>query len=184
MDTIDDVASFQRKALEVVLALLVQHNVRTSERLNELKARKLLEEPLWKLLELQGKYGGRYISEGVRELEVALEKRVSASTGKWPERTLRERLRLGPAPSNQQWRDQNEYCCALEHVSERKNLVDELLLRPHAAQSIVDQHLFGCVILRCEHGFLREGKLDIDDVWVRYRGRLRVWDRETQQYLF
>ncbi len=58
--------------------------------LNSFKGRALLDVPLWKLLGTQGKYGGQYISEGVRTLELKLGRLVNKSYCVWPEKLLQQ----------------------------------------------------------------------------------------------
>jgi hypothetical protein len=53
----------------VVLRFFAGRRIRRVEQLNAVKGKKRLEESLWKLLELNGKYGGDHISEGVRQVE-------------------------------------------------------------------------------------------------------------------
>jgi hypothetical protein len=48
-------AEFHREALRHILSFLVVKGIRRVDQLNALKAKKLLKEPLWKLLELNGK---------------------------------------------------------------------------------------------------------------------------------
>jgi hypothetical protein len=178
-----DVTSFHREAIEVILQFLERRGITSMEQLNSLKGRALLDVPLWKLLETEGKYGGRYISEGVRDLELNLGQRVNSSNGSWSEFLLEQHL--GPSPADG-WRKTPEYCCQLEHVSERAKLIAVLLRDPARAQEILDQCLIGCVVLRSEHERLAGADIDPDDPWRRYRQAdppLRVWDRLTEEWV-
>jgi hypothetical protein len=133
----ESITEFHREALRTILSFLKARGVKTVQRLNEMKGRKLLEEPLWKLLELNGKYGGAYISEGVKRVEERLGTRVSASSGKWPSKRLDQVL--GPVPKDSQWqswREAPEYSCNLEHVVERGKIIRFLLDAPESLDAI------------------------------------------------
>jgi hypothetical protein len=176
-------ASFHREAIEVILKFVGQYGIDSIEKLNSFKGRALLDVPLWKLLETEGKYGGRYISEGVRNLEVQLGQQVNKSYGVWPEELLRRHL--GPSPTGG-WMKTPSYSCQLEHVSERAKLIDMLLREPERAQEILDQCLIGCVVLKSEHARLGSADIEPSDPWRRYRQAmppLRVWDRQAEEWV-
>lgn len=175
--------AFHREVIDVILHFVGRRGIRSIEQLNSFKGRGLLDVPLWKLLETEGKYGGRYISEGVRNLELMLGQRVDKSYGIWPEHLLRRHF--GPPPADR-WTKSPAYCCQLEHVSERSKLIDMLLREPERAQEILDQCLIGCVVLKSEHARLSSADIDPRDPWRRYRQAVppvRVWDREAKDWI-
>ena len=181
-----DVVEFHKAALEAVVRFLQRRGIDTLEELNRYKGRKLLDVPLWKILEVRGKYGGRYISEGVRELEVRLGRQVSASSGTWSDKDLERVFR--PPPEARQWSREKRYRCQLEHVNERSLLIREILRSPDRARWIVEHHLIGCVVLTPEHKRLTvvNAETRLDDPWYRYRAAnpsIRVWCRDTQDWL-
>jgi hypothetical protein len=180
----DDVlASFHREAIEVILQFVGRYGINSIEKINSFKSRALLDVPLWKLLETEGKYGGRYISEGVHNLERRLGQPVNKSYGVWPEKLLRHHL--GPSPTDG-WMKTPDYSCQLEHVSERAKLIDMLLREPERAQEIIEQCLIGCVVLKSEHARLGSADIDPGDPWRRYRHAsplLRVWDRQAEEWV-
>ena len=179
----DDLTSFHREAVEVILQFVGRYGISSIELLNSFKGRKLLDEPLWKLLEIEGKYGGRYISEGVRKLELELGQQVNKLSGTWSE-TLLVRHR-GSAP-DKGWGKTPEYCCQLEHVTERVKLIDSLLHEPERAEEILVQCLIGCVVLRAEHKRIGSADIEPSDPWRRYRQAsppIRVWDRHAEDWV-
>lgn len=183
----ESIAEFHREALRIVLSFLKARGIKTVKQLNAMKGRKLLAEPLWKLLELNGKYGGAYISEGVKLVEERLGTRVCASTGTWSSRRLDQVL--GPVPKDlpwQSWCKAPEYSCNLEHVVEIRNIIDTLLTAPESLDAILDNCLLGCVVLRSEHARLGRGELDVRDPWKRYRlasPEIRVWCRDSGDWV-
>jgi hypothetical protein len=180
---VDALTSFHREAIQVILQFVGRHGITSIKQLNSFKARALLDVPLWKLLETEGKYGGRYISEGVRNLELKLGQQVNKSYGVWPENLLSQHLGASPAG---RWMKSPAYCCQLEHVSERAKLIDMLLREPDRAQEILDQCLIGCVVLKSEHARLGGAEIDPSDPWRRYRQAsppLHVWDRLTEAWV-
>src|SRR5687767_6285761 len=104
----DDIERFQHRALKSVLDLLASSGVDTVEKLNAVKGKQLLEVPLWKLLEVRGKYAQQYVSAGVRKLEDTCGEQVSKSRGRWPEQKLRAVLGMPPAKFNT-WSSSNDH---------------------------------------------------------------------------
>lgn len=178
-----DLTSFHRDVLDVLLSFCARRGIKTLTQLNSFNGRALLDVPIWKLLETEGKYGGPYVSDGVHAVELELGQPPSISSGTWPEELLVQRL--GPPPSPDGWSKHPNYCCNLDHVSERANLIDALLHEPHRSREILDQCLIGCVVLRSEHRRIGSAELNPSDPWGRYRDAtptVRVWDRRTKSW--
>jgi hypothetical protein len=181
----EGIVQFQIDALVCMLRFLMGRGINTVAQLNEAKARQMLEEPLWKILEVDGKYGGSFISEGVKAIEGRLGKRVSCSSGQWPERLLRKSF--GDPPDGlSSFRESPHYKCQLEHVAERSQLVPLLLGQPGNTRQIIETHLRGCVVLKIEHQRLeRATELD-NDPWSRYRRAtpsVGVWSRDEGRWI-
>jgi len=140
---------------------------------------------LWKLAELDGKYGGEFVSEGVRALERQIGRPPAASSGMWPERRLR--AVLGLRRREPAWRTTPAYRCQLDHVVQRSDLIDLLLREPERASDI-EPLILGCVVLKNEHRRLATTPGTIDDPWRKYReakgAPVRVWSRRTARWLF
>lgn len=175
------VAEFHQLALQEMLVFMRRHHVTSMKKLNALNARKLLDEPLWKILEVKGKYGGRYISEGVYLLEQRFATPVRASSGQWPKAVLQKHL--GEPQESKPWSTHEDYSCVLEHVNERSRIIEALLADTDNSREILGQYLFGCVVLKSEHGKLASHELVQGDPWVRYRGKVRVWDRDVKDWV-
>jgi len=179
----DQVKVFHLEAITIFLEFLKKFGIENRNQLNQYKGRALLDVPLWKLLETSGKYGGRYVSEGVLNLERTLGKKVHESQGSWPERLLVEHL--GPAPANG-WSKHPSYCCQLEHVSQRSQIIDLLLREPERSSEILDEFLIGCIVLKEEHKRLGDSEIVSGDPWLRYRTAsppVRVWDRKNEEWV-
>ncbi len=179
----EQIIFFHREILELLLKFVKKYNITNIQQLNSYKARKLFDEPLWKLLETEGKYGGRYISEGVHNLELILECTVDKNNGRWNGKLLEKHF---GNPPDGDWKKSYSHCCNLDHVSERAKLISLLLQEPERAKEILDQCLVGCVVLKSEHNKLGSAIIEPKDPWRRYREaypKIRVWDRETENWL-
>jgi hypothetical protein len=179
----DRIKSFHLEAITILLEFLKKFGIENRTQLNQYNGRALLDVPLWKLLETRGKYGSRYISEGVLNLERTLGKKVHESQGSWPERLLVQHF--GPAPANG-WSKNPSYCCQLEHVSQRSQIIDLLLREPGRASEILAEFLIGCVVLKEEHKRLGDSEIVSGDPWLRYRMAsppVRVWDRKNEEWV-
>ena len=143
-----------------------------------------MDQPLWKLLELNGKYAQDCISEGVYLIEQATGKEVSKSTGKWPASVLHSafpHLEDGSDPTVSRL-----YRCHLEHVISRKLLVSKLISSELSVSDVVNRYLLGCVILASEHLRLGLEGESIEDPWRKYREAsppVRVWHRREQAWI-
>lgn len=178
----EEISSFHKEAIEVILKFLGKYKITNIKQLNSFKGRDLLDVPLWKLLETEGKYGGRYISEGVRNLELILGKRAN-SNGSWNEKLMEKHF--GETPDGG-WKKNPSFCFQLDHVSERAKLINILLQEPEKATEILEQCLIGCIVLKSEHNRLKSVEINPKDPWRRYREAspaIRVWDRETENWL-
>jgi|GEM_PF-3728535 len=176
---------FHRQALRNTLDFLAQQGIRQSEQLKQVKGDMLLGTSLWKLLELDGKYGGDHISEGVLAVEQRLNEQVGRTYGTWSTRALKI---LGPAPQNlNSWSKSEDYSCNLEHVVEKRHLIAELLNRPQDIDTILNS-LIGCVVLKSEHARLKRlPTFEPQDPWKRYREAspkpIKVWSRLKKDWL-
>lgn len=178
----DELVSFHRDAIDLLLRFCQEKGISSLRELNAVKGRTLFDGPLWKLLETKGKYGGRYISQGVLELEKRFEQPPSVSYGVWPESLLVEHL--GKRKTAGTWQRDPDFRCQLDHVSERANLIEAMLVAPRHAQQLLDQCLLGCILLQSEHVRLGRAAIDPKDPWRRYRdASIRVWDREQAQWV-
>lgn len=150
----------------------------------EARLRETIDQPLWKLLELEGKYHSEFISEGVLNIEQITGERVTPSSGKWKEATLRRFF-----PVNDPGRDLSslpDFRCQLEHVIPRKLLVEQLITKQISVEELVDQHLLGCVVLGSEHRRLGAEVMALDDPWHKYRNAnppVRVWSRTSSRWV-
>lgn len=178
----DAIATFHRDALKTMLRFIADREITNLDGLNAVDGRKLLDEPLWKLLETDGKYGGDLISEGVKSIEDNLRCKVRASTGTWPEKDLQHWL--GNPPDGRLWGKDDSYCCHLEHVVERAQIIQMLFSEPGRIDEILDRFLIGCVILRSEHHRLKSVAFDPHDSWNRYRkAGIKVWSRTRNDWV-
>ena len=118
------IRDIQKRFLVNFLDFCEQNQIHDRKDVLSLKLREVLDHPLWKLLELDGKYGGRYISEGVHQLETVLGKRVSRTAGRWPKKLVKEKQKM---LADMGFDEHSSLKCQLDHVSERKQLGDALM---------------------------------------------------------
>jgi hypothetical protein len=182
MKDAEAIIDFHRTALKLMLRFITERGITSLKELNAVNGRKLLDEPLWKLLETEGKYGGPLISAGVKAIEEQLSRKVNASSGTWPEAALQ--LWLGPPLYVSEWKSHASFCCHLEHVIERASIIQLLLAEPERADEILDTALIGCVVLREEHLRLASKEFDLADPWKRYRlAGIKVWSRTQNDWI-
>ena len=177
------------KQKDILIRLMEMYNelgLNTRELINEFKAMKILEEPLWKIPEANGKSNQRYISAGVKNIRQVLDdnniKNRRNAKSIWTDTQLKKAFEQIPnlLPSL----DLNHYKVQLEHVVERKVIIDLILENPGNILEIVNQNNVGCLVLESEHNQLPNELYDDNDIWVRYRGNIRVWDRCSKKWVF
>ena len=154
--------SFWKKSLENSVAFLKANGVNQYSDLSKYNARSLIEPPLWRIPETNGKYHTRFFSREVWERTLSEGKLPSKSTGKW--KSPRAEVML-------------------EHVVERAPLITWILEDPNRIQRIEDVCI-GCIVTKEESKKLpsRQG-VDGSDVWKRYRiGKIDVYDRLLQRW--
>jgi len=177
MPSRDQIVEFQVAYLKHLLAFLKSRGINSHASIAQLRATKLIEEPMWKLLEIDGKYAGNFISAGVKELSDKVGREPDGQ-GKWPERLLAATLGALPPEG---WRRSLATTCRLDHVIDRRILNEWLLSDPDRVDEILRVGLIGCVVLGTEHQRLeRLASVDIRDPWQKYRmAGIRVWSRST-----
>lgn len=174
------IIDFQCAALKEILRFLREYGISTVEQLNVVNGKKLLEEPLWKLIEVNGKYSGPFISEGVKDTEDRLGRKVHPSSGTWPEAELQPLLNH---PTNEYSLD--DYRCQLDHVCEKDKIIRLIISKPEEVDKIIDSFNIVCVVLRPEHRKLEALPFNPEDVWQRYlKAKIRVWSRTHQEWVF
>jgi hypothetical protein len=152
-------------------------------------AKGLLDEPLWKITEAFGKYNGRYISSGVKEISEILNLDVN-NLNKATRNTIKEYAsnNIGHyLPCDIEIIDSNDGKCQLEHVTPRKKIIEMaiLLLNDNQILNYLDERCLGCVVLKAEHNILNDNIYDENNPWARYRdANIRVWDKENQVWLW
>jgi len=149
--------SFWKAALRHNMEFLLANGVKEYNDLKKLDARALLDEPLWKIPEINGKYHARYFSRSAWERTLKEEALPSRTGGKWQERRA---------------------ILTLEHVVERKPLIEWLFEDPSRID-IIDQICLGCVVDKTEDKKLpKKFKVDPGNLWNRYLlAKIDVYDR-------
>lgn len=139
----------------------------TIKSLNEVKLKKVLEAPLWALLEFGDKYEQPFISGSVfRHANEAKFDVASKGLGKIL------------------YSDHN-IDIELDHVVPRNFLVEKLLSREIDAKKI-ESNLIACVLTRKEHSLLprRPKDFTLADPWKYYReNNIEVFDRLEKRFL-
>ncbi len=155
------------KNLSHNLRFFKRNNIHTIKLLNDVKLRKILDTPLWGLLEFGNKYDQPFISRevlnhaneiGIDVLSTSFAKKVHG--------------------------DKNIQI-ELDHVVPRAYLIDQLLTNSLNADRI-EFHLIACVITREEHLRLPRSpsNFSLSDPWKYYReNHIEVFDRITGDFL-
>jgi hypothetical protein len=176
--------SIHRSLLHSLFRFCSEQGIVSWDDIVRCRIKETLDQPFWKLLELNGKYCQEYISEGVHEIESMTGITVNLSSGKWSTQVLRdcyEHLSNHPNPT----RDP-AFSCQLEHVVSRKFLIQKIVSNEITVDDAIDRYLIGCVVLASEHARLPHDSDSIDDPWQKYRQAdpsLRVWSRSRQAWV-
>ncbi|MCT0230143.1 hypothetical protein KQ306_04610 [Synechococcus sp. CS-1324] len=179
------VTRVHKSLLANLLSFCESHNIHDWKGIQESRIKEVFDQPLWKLLELEGKYVKDYVSEGVVSIEDNTGQPVNPNSGRWTDDDLR---RAFPELANvQEPSKEKAFKCQLEHVNSRRLLVESLLLKRITLDELVEKHLIGCVVTLAEHTRLRTKHESLDDPWLKYRKAdppVRVWSRANQEWLF
>ena len=49
---------------------------------------------------------------------------------------------------------------------------------------VLDEYNIGCTVLKKEHSLLPNNTFEPEDVWIRYRGNLKVYDTKEERWIF
>lgn len=158
----DERVIFWKNFLKLSMKFFHEQGLERFEDLKKFDARKVLDEPLWKLPEINGKYHGRYYSRDV-----------------W-ERTLKENEL--PSKLGGRW-NESRAVLVLEHVVERASLL-RWLFEDTSRIDLIDQVCVGCVVSKDEDSRLpRRREVDPNNLWQRYlEAKIDVYDRELQRW--
>ena len=63
-----EIIEFHKHMLVHLLKTIRDYGLKTYDDIVDFKAKGLLDEPLWKIVEANGKYKGNYISSGINEI--------------------------------------------------------------------------------------------------------------------
>ena len=173
---------FYKKILSINLDFLKQEGINDVKGLNEYKVKKIIEEPLWKNLECQGKTNQRYISQGVYKIRQELnrlgieqpEKSIWTTKNIDAARKIKENKLKGLSI---------DFKVQLEHVVEKSKLVEILITKTRTVSNVLDEYNIGCTVLKEEHSLLKNNLFDPMDVWIRYKGRLKVYDTKEERWI-
>lgn len=179
------VTRVHKSLLVNLLRFCESHNIHDWNGIQESRIKEVFDQPLWKLLELEGKYASDYVSEGVFRIEEKTGQLVNPSSGKWKDDDLRRTF--PELASVQEPSKDKEFKCQLEHVNSRRLLVESLLLKRITLDELVEEHLMGCVVTAAEHMRLRQKYESLEDPWLKYRKAdppVRVWSRQNGEWLF
>ena len=167
--------------MEIAVSFCRSKGITSISEMRRFRAQKFIDEPLWKPLELDGKYVQRFESRGVREIREICNDRPN-SKGKWSRRTidtLRSRGYFNGGLS------EKDIHCRLDHVFPRK-LLKESLLGGDIKPADIYRHLLGCVVLEKEHQRMKGKKETLVDPWRKYREsepEVDVYDCIQKRYL-
>ena len=182
----EEIITFHKHILRHNLDEYFKLGINSRAAILAVNAMKILEEPLWKIPEANGKTNQRFISEGVKKVRDILDandihNRKDAKSI-WTKvqitKALKRFPRKMPSPNLDYYKVQ------LEHVVEKRIIIDLLLNDRANHDDIIDQYNVGCSVLKEEHDNLPAGIFNPNNVWVRYKSAgIRVWDRADKKYV-
>jgi len=149
--------SFWKESLRNAVTFLKSQGIHEYKDLSRFNARALVEPPLWRLPEINGKYHTRFYSRQVWERSLLEGRLPSRSGGKWS------------SPRAE---------VLLEHVVERAPLIEWIFDDPTRIDQIEDV-VIGCVVTKDESKALpSKCGVNPNDLWKRYTsGRIDAYDR-------
>ena len=173
---------FYKKILTINLDFLKQEGINNVKGLNEYKVKKIIEEPLWKNLECNGKTNQRYISQGVYEIRVELDRLEIKRNQKsiWTPNDIDTAHKI---EGNKLKELSDNFEVQLEHVVEMSKLVEILIKGNMKVSKVLDKYNIGCTVLKKEHCLLPNNLFDRKDVWIRYRNKLNVYDTKEEKWV-
>jgi len=183
MATTEQLKDLYKSILQVNLDFLNREGINDVNGLNEYKVKKIIEEPLWKNLECNGKTNQRYISEGVYEIREELSRLGIGLSKKsiWTTNNIDVALKI--KGSNLKG-SSSDFKVQLEHVVEKSKLVEILITGEMEVSRVLDEYNIGCTVLKKEHSLLPNNTFEPEDVWIRYRGNLKVYDTKEKRWIF
>lgn len=179
----EKIKKFHKHILKVLVKEYLKYGLTSVPKINEVKAKKILEEPLWKTPEAPGKYKVRYISEGVLELINKLGLDINNFKIKTIQDYLKNNLNY-TLESGIVINSEKDIKIQLEHVTPRSYLIEQIIENPNEIDNLLDNYCVGCVVLKAEHNKLSDD-FKGNDLWCRYKdAELRVWDKLKNEWVF
>lgn len=181
-----EIIKFQKHMFVHILKTMRDYGLKTYEDIVDFKAKGMLDEPLWKIVEANGKYKGQHISSGIKEIAVKFNMSPNNIKVSDIETYLKDnidyQLDSGILISN------HEDCkVQLEHVTPRKIIIEEVLKlnTEKDIHKFLDKKCVGCLILKAEHKQLNDKTYNSNDLWQRYKdAKVKVFDNEGNKWVW
>ena len=159
----------------------------------DFKAKSILDVPLWKIVEANGKYKVDYISSGIWQIANQLDNNnYSNIKPSQIERFLKEHLSENECyyleESDIYIKNIEDCKVQLDHVTPRKIIIKEILelKNDEDIKKFLKEKYVGCIVLKDEHKKLNDdyNKYDKDDLWKRYKdANIAVYDRSVNNWV-
>lgn len=181
-----EIIEFHKQIFTKLLKNITDCKISTYDDIINYKAKGLLDEPLWKIVEAYGKYKVNYISAGVKEIADNLNMSFANIKATEIEDFLIDNIDYqldgGIIISNK------ENCkVQLEHVTPRKTIIKEVL-KLSSEENIhkyLDEKCIGCLVLKAEHQELNDDTYNNEDLWQRYKNAgIKVYDKEGNKWVW
>ncbi len=180
-----EIIKFHKDMFICLLKAMRNDGISTYEDIISHKAKGLLDEPLWKIVEAYGKYKVNYISEGIEEIANKLNMGNSINV------TIIENYLI----NNIDYQLKNSIIISnkkdckvqLEHVTPRKKIIEEILkLKTESAiRKYLDDMCVGCLVLKAEHKMLDDNVCNNGDLWKRYKqAGIKVFDKKGGVWVY
>lgn len=182
----EEIIKFQKHVFVRLLDIIRHYGLKTYDDIVDFKSKGMLDEPLWKIVEANGKYNVQYISSGIKEIADKLNITPNDIKVSEIETYLKDnidfQLNSGIVIS-----DEKDCKVQLEHVTPRKKIIEEVL-KLNSEKDIheyLDKKCVGCLVLKAEHKVLNDNTYNSKDLWQRYKDAgIKVFDKETDNWVW
>ena len=181
----EDIIKFQKHMFLHLLKNMRDYGLTTYDDIVDFNAKGMLDEPLWKIVEANGKYKGQFISSGIKEIAGKLNMSPNAIKVSKIVTYLKDnidfQLNSGIVIS-----DEKDCKVQLEHVTPRKKIIEEVLKlsSEEDINKYLDEKCVGCLVLKAEHKVLNDNTYNSEDLWQRYKDAgIKVFDKELDDWV-
>lgn len=181
-----DIIKFQKHMFLHLLKKMRDYGLTTYNDIVDFNAKGMLDEPLWKIVEANGKYKVQFISSGIKEITGKLNMSRNVIKVSVIESYLKQNIGI-QLNSGIVIYDEKDCKVQLEHVTPRKKIIEEVLklTSEEDINKYLDEKCIGCLVLKAEHKTLNDSIYNNEEVWQRYKDAgMRVFDIKKNYWVW